>query len=146
MNLKTRTLVLLFILSAAAFCCGAERTDGWMPFGSGFTVEEGEAGNVRPIWRCEAKAPRRCSGLYRRYRYENPSLEPVIYSGWSRSEGVTGGEYCLYLDIYYTDGSTTYGQKVTWPHNVPDWTSRTEVFIPKKPSFSIPTPVQPSKS
>ena len=128
------------LLAACAALCSETLVavdGGWMPFGDGFAAEKDGADNARPIWRCEAKLPRMCGGLCRSFRYPKPSLEPAIYGGWSRSEGVSGGEYCLYLDIYHDDGSATYGQKVTWLRDTPDWTSRTGVYIPKKPVSEI---------
>ena len=128
-----------FLVVCVALCAGVLHGDdgGWVPFGDGFATEVDGEGNARPIWRCEAKPPRMCGGLCRSFRYPKPSLEPAIFSGWSRSEGVSGGEYCLYLDIWHADGSATYGKKVTWPHDTPDWTSRTGFYIPKKPVTEI---------
>ena len=121
----------------AGLCIGALNGGEWMPFGDGFAVEEGASDNARVIWRCESKAPRMCGGLCKSIRYSKPSLEPVIYGGWSRSKDVSGGEYCLYLDVYHSDGSATYGRKVTWSHDTLDWTSRTGVYIPQKPVSEI---------
>ncbi|MCR5751117.1 MAG: DUF4091 domain-containing protein [Kiritimatiellae bacterium] len=127
------------LAACGAICIGALHGDdgGWQPFGDGFATEAGGGDGAHTIWRCEAKMPRMCSGVCRSFRYPKPSLEPLIYGGWSRSEGVSGGECCLFLDVYHDDGTATYGLKVAWPCDTPDWTSRAGFHIPKKPVSEI---------
>ena len=48
-------------------------------------------------------------GLWRTFTYDKPSAEPIVFSGESRCEGVTEGQYCIYLDLWYDDGTPVWG-------------------------------------
>ena len=43
------------------------------------------------------------------FKYDKPSKTPIVYSAESWAEKARAGDYCLWLDIYYSDGSATWG-------------------------------------
>lgn len=62
--------------------------------------------------------------------------EPIIASVESRSEGVEGsasGDYSLYLDLVYTDGTSLWGQTALFDGGTHDWQRREVVILPNKP-------------
>ena len=126
--------LLASVLLSAAQQAGAA---DWDVFGGGVSILPGPADNRRPIWKCVSASDTSCAGICREYHYMTPSLTPVIYRGTSRSEGVEKGEYCIYLDLFHTDGTATYGQKMTWPYDTEDWTERVGAYVPKKPVSRI---------
>ena len=105
----------------------------WKVFGGGVSMEPGAIDSRRPVWKCVSTSDTACAGVCRTYNYPEPSQTPIIYRGLSRSEGVSRGEYCIYLDIFHSDGTEVYGQKMTWRHDTPDWTERVGAYVPKKP-------------
>ena len=64
----------------------------------------------------------------------------LIVSAWSKADGVTGardGDYSLYVDCYYTDGSAIYGQTVDFATGTHDWEHGERVVEPAKPIRNI---------
>ena len=53
------------------------------------------------------------TGLWKSLTYDAPDKTPVMFGGWSRAEGVKAGDYCIYLDVDYADGSHDWGVKRT---------------------------------
>ena len=43
------------------------------------------------------------------FEYDRPDTKPVIFSAESRAENASAADYCLWLDVHYTDGSATWG-------------------------------------
>lgn len=65
---------------------------------------------------------------------------PIVASVWSRAENVGGnpdGDYSIYLDLVFKDGSTLWGQTAPFPVGTKDWNRREVVVYPEKPVKSI---------
>jgi hypothetical protein len=65
---------------------------------------------------------------------------PICFSGWSKAEDVTGEpnlDYSLYLDIYYTDGTWSYGHILTFTTGTHDWEFREAFVVPEKPIAAV---------
>ena len=77
------------------------------------------------------------TGLWKTLTYEAPDKTPVVFGGWSRAEDVKAGDYCVYLDIDYVDGSHNWGQKASWRQGTHDWEKVQSVFFPEKPVSKI---------
>lgn len=61
---------------------------------------------------------------------------PILVRVASRAEGVQGTPgrgYCLYVDIYYTDGTPLYGRIFPFPTGTTDWQVGELVIEPEKP-------------
>jgi len=61
---------------------------------------------------------------------------PIAVRASSRAAGVTGPPgrgYSLYVDIYYTDGTPSYGHVWEFPTGESDWQSGEVLFEPEKP-------------
>ena len=76
-------------------------------------------------------------GLWRTFTYVKPSTVPIFFSGESRCEGVTEGQYCIYLDIWYDDGTPVWGKKAAWAQGTHDWEKTMGAFVPVKPVKKI---------
>jgi len=62
--------------------------------------------------------------------------EPIVAVAWSKAEGVAGspgGDYSLYLDLIYTDGTPQWGQIAPFAVGTHDWQRRQVVVMPEKP-------------
>ena len=60
-------------------------------------------------------------GLWKAFDYDAPDTTPVFYGGESRAENVAVSEYCVYLDVFYADGSVTWGERADFAQGTHDW-------------------------
>ena len=70
-------------------------------------------------------------------KYDNPTSDPIWYGGESRAEEAYASDYCVYLDIHYADGTSTWQKWAKWTGGTHGWEKTASVFIPKKPVKSI---------
>ena len=76
-------------------------------------------------------------GRWKTFTYDKPDRTPVVFGGWSRADGVKAPEYCVYLDVHYSDGSKDWGKRADWRQGTHDWEEARAVFLPKKPVEKI---------
>ena len=68
------------------------------------------------------------------FKYDEPDKSPVWFGGESRCEGVgEGGEYSVFLDIYFADGSHAWALQAMFPRGSHDWVRREVLYAPPKP-------------
>ncbi|MBQ3097025.1 MAG: hypothetical protein IJC66_02615, partial [Kiritimatiellae bacterium] len=77
------------------------------------------------------------AGRWKTFTYDNPDKTPVVFGGWSRAEGVSSRDYCVYLDVHYADGSKDWGKVAPWRQGTHDWEETRAVLIPKQPIAKI---------
>jgi hypothetical protein len=61
-------------------------------------------------------------------------------TGWSKAENVTGaadGNYSLYADVLYSDGTWLYGQTANFSVGTHDWEQKSVTIKPEKPIRSV---------
>ncbi|MBM3472150.1 MAG: hypothetical protein FJX75_02610 [Armatimonadetes bacterium] len=61
---------------------------------------------------------------------------PVVASGWSKAESVSGSpnaDYSVYVDIDFTDGDHLWGQVSPFDTGTHDWQFRQVIIVPEKP-------------
>jgi len=66
--------------------------------------------------------------------------EPIVAVAWSKAEGVGGGrngDYSLYLDLLYSDGTPLWGQVDPFNIGTGDWEKAQVVVFPEKPVKSV---------
>ncbi|MBR4937510.1 MAG: DUF4091 domain-containing protein [Kiritimatiellae bacterium] len=74
------------------------------------------------------------------FEYDRPDTKPVIFSAESRAENASATDYCLWLDVHYTDGSATWGMGdacAPCRQGTHGWEKTTGVFRPEKPVKKI---------
>ena len=55
------------------------------------------------------------------FKYDTPDKSPVWFGGESRCEGVgEGGEYSVFIDIYFADGSHAWALQAMFPRGSHD--------------------------
>ena len=65
--------------------------------------------------------------------FQDINKNPIVFSGESLAQKAGfGGDYCLYLDIYYADGSIKYGVKAKWKTGTHSWEKAIMCFYPDK--------------
>lgn len=65
---------------------------------------------------------------------------PIIISGWSRAENVSGAadsNYALYADLIYADGTHLYGQVAPFSTGTHDWEQKSVTIHPQRPVTSL---------
>ncbi len=65
---------------------------------------------------------------------------PVIVTGWSRAENVSGPDdrgYAIYIDALYADGTPLWGVVSSFSTGTHDWEERRCVVLPEKPLRAI---------
>jgi len=127
-------VVLKKILKAPAERGNLLRADRWRAFGEGFR-REGEA------LVCDNGADRTARrGASQTVVLNQKRPEPIVAAAWSKAEGVGGGgggDYSLYLDLVYTDGTPLWGQVAPFAGGTHDWQRRQAVVMPAKPVRSL---------
>ena len=72
------------------------------------------------------------------FSYDVPDRRPIWFGGESRSENVGhGGQYCIFIDIFYADGSHTWAKQAQFPVGTHGWVRSESVFVPPKPVKAI---------
>jgi len=106
------------------------KADAWRAWGRGFRREGG-------MFVCDngtdAKAHR---GASQTIVLDQGRPDPIVATAWSKAEGVTGnagGDYSLYLDLLYTDGTPLWGQIAPFDVGTHDWQRREVIVFPAKP-------------
>lgn len=76
-------------------------------------------------------------GLWRTFEYDEPSDAPIVFSGESRCEGAFARDYCIWLDIWYDDGTPVWQRRADWTPGTHDWERTIGAFVPKRPVKKI---------
>ena len=113
----------------------ADRLGAWASYGRGYVLDATEVQSGRLAVRCESKGPEDGMGIAQVIRYDRPDKRPIIVGGWSKAEGVGGGgDYCLYLDIIYDDGTPWWGQTAAWTRGLTAGSTRQKCSSPRSRS------------
>ncbi len=89
---------------------------------------------------CHNKAATEGSGLLQIVELNQDKPTPIVASGWSKAQNVSGqedGNYAIYLDILYQDGTPLYGQVAPFACGTHDWQQSTVTVTPAKPIKSV---------
>lgn len=76
-------------------------------------------------------------GLWQTVVYETPSAEPVYFSGESRCEAAQARDYCLFLDIWYDNGTTSWSIQAPFRQGTHGWEKAAGAFVPVRPVKKI---------
>jgi hypothetical protein len=108
----------------------------WRSYGA-YVIDRGVKHGGGQSIRCELSPERNISGVMQEITFVDPNTEPIVFGGWSRAENVRSFDYCIYLDIWYTDGSNTWGVRANWKDITHDWQRVIQAFSPRKPIKKI---------
>jgi len=111
----------------------------WSRWEGGFAADASVTRSGRQSLRLETDALRAPVGAHQSVALNQKNVTPLIVRGWCKTEKVGGDRSgcCLYVDIYYADGTKLYGQKLLFDHGTHDWQFR-EMRIPTtKPARSV---------
>lgn len=107
---------------------------GVHPYNEGFVETDG-------VYVCDAgEATDKAFGVARRYVLNQEAAAPIVATGWSRAENVSGSagnDYSLYIDLEYADGQMLWGQTAPFATGDSDWTQERVAIFPEKPIKSL---------
>ena len=111
------------------------RPGDFQPFESGYQFEDG-------IYICDNGTDNTARrGVSQRVMLHQTRPEPIIAEAWSKAENVSGspsgGEYGIYIDLIYEDGTPLWGQSVAFDTGTHDWQKKTLTIFPPKPVRSL---------
>jgi len=109
----------------------------WTNYGRGSVVDRTVFHSGQQSVQCTARGDKDGMGVLQVIRYDKPDKRPIILGGWSKAENVHGGDYCVYLDILYDDGTPLWGQRSDWRGGTHDWEYNASMCHPKKPVKEI---------
>ncbi len=119
---------------------GDVESSGWQPFEHGFRLAPGAGRNNSSALRCENASADQASGASQTLELNQAAPAPLVASGWSRAEGVSGSSdagYALYVDITYQDGSNLWGQTANFATGTHGWQRVEFSIFPAKPIRSL---------
>ena len=121
---------------------GFERADTgalppWTPYNKGFALAAGGHAGRQAIV-CRAADNDTILGIEQDVTFDPPLRHPLRISGWSKAkEAAGGGDYCIYLDCFYDDGTPLWGVKAPFATGTHDWQYSENTFAPDKPIRKI---------
>ena len=95
---------------------------------------EGRSGSIALA--CETTNTTVWCGASQTIPLNRTNVVPLVLSGWSKAEAVSGGtdsDYSLYVDILYQDGTPLWGQTAQFSVGTHDWQQRQITIYPEKP-------------
>ena len=72
-------------------------------------------------------------GLWKKFEFDKPDTTPIVFGGESRGENVFTERYCIYLDMWYEDGTPVWGVQQHWTQGSHDWEKIVSAYVPTKP-------------
>ncbi|MCX6378192.1 MAG: hypothetical protein NT023_01740 [Armatimonadetes bacterium] len=154
---KLRLLTPLFVLFALSYTCafaqqpplknggfeGGGGTDGkgggvpyWSPYESGYDVDRVVFHSGEQAIRCDVSRIEKKRGASVVILLDQKQPLPIVITAWSRADSVSGvrdGDYSLYIDIIYQDGTPQWGQFAPFNTGTHDWEKRQLLIHPQKP-------------
>ena len=112
-----------------------EEGSPWQISGPDITFDGAAHGGERCVGFANA-AEDDISDIFQQVDLERSRPFPLVISGWSRAEDVSGDadlQYSLWADLQYTDGSFLYGQAVPFDAGSHDWQFRELTIHPAQP-------------
>ena len=108
--------------------------DAWRPWGEGF-VRDGD------VFVCDNGVDDRVQrGASQTIVLDQKQPEPIVARAWSQAEAIGGsrnGDYALYLDLTYQDGTPLWGQVDAFNVGTHDWEEAEVMIFPEKPVQSV---------
>ena len=76
-------------------------------------------------------------GLWRTFEYDEPTDAPIFFTGESHAEDVAAQDYCLFLDLWYDDGTPVWARRAEWTQGSHGWERTSGAFVPERPVKKI---------
>ena len=117
-----------------------ERAVGWQGWELGYQVDEQASHGGRRSARCHNDSPEEHRGVFAVVTLNQRVPAPIIAECWSKAQGASGGvdgDYSLYLDLEYSDGTPLWGQLAPFSPGTHGWQRREVTVWPAKPVKTV---------
>ena len=87
-------------------------------------------------FRCTNTQPTDISGLSYKLTINQATATPLVISGLSKSNAVTGSadpNYAVVVDLEFADGTSSFGYTLQYDTGTHDWQSKCGTIAPGKP-------------
>jgi len=113
----------------------------WSRYGAGgYSLDTQEKHGGSRSLRCVNAVASGESGAIQSVELDQEQPVPIVVTGWSKCQDVAGasdGNYALYLDIVYRDGTNLFGQIAPFACGTHDWQASSVTVKPPKPVKSL---------
>ncbi len=113
---------------------GAEARN-WSLAGAGYDLAPGRGGGQ--AMHCQSTEYKQTRGAMQEVTFDPPLRHPFMVSGWSKARNAEGSDYCLYMDVWYEDGTNLWGQRQSFKSGTHGWEYLEYVFEVAKPVTKI---------
>jgi hypothetical protein len=113
---------------------------GWQKWGDGGQIARGAGRDGSAAFGAERNENDPARGIQQVLILNQTRPEPVFVEGWSKAENVGGtrdGNYGIYCDVTYSDGTNLWGVTQGFAVGTHDWQKEKLVVSPEKPIKSL---------
>ena len=103
-------------------------------------IDGSQAHGGRQSLKLHNNSPTERSGASQTITLNQEAPRPIVVRGHARAESVSGHQgrgFCIYVDIYYTDGTPLYGQTIDWQTGTTGWQHGQLTIEPAKPIRNV---------
>jgi hypothetical protein len=133
---RISALLAVFLLAAARVTAAPLPIPAAQPFEAGFALDSAHPYDGAPSLRCTNAAALDKRGVEWDYDLDQKRATPLVMTGWSRAEAVSGvddADYAIYADLLFDDGSHGYGYAAAFATGTHDWQRRRLTITPGRP-------------
>lgn len=107
--------------------------DKWNAYNKGCEVSA-DAHSGKSAIHCQSDTEDQILGVMQEITFDPPLQHPLKFTGWSKAKDVGGGgDYCIYLDCFYDDGTPLWGMRADFATGTHGWQQVEQSFDPGKP-------------
>src|SRR5579871_2310851 len=113
-----------------------ERAAGWEPYEAGYVPDSAVRHSGTSSLRCVNTRSDEGRGAMYMLTLNQKRPTPLLVSGWSRAENVSGtvnSDYAIYVDLELADGTPLWGQTAPFGTGTHDWQHRQVLIASTKP-------------
>jgi hypothetical protein len=149
---RTLTALVVWLLCLPGFCTaqqgpnllnysGFEGTQSaiaayWHPWYDGYALDTSQPHSGSQCIRMSNQALNQISSAYQTFHLNQNIARPILLSGWSRTSSVSGladGNFAVYADLTYTDGTRLNGKNAPFAVGTHGWQQSSIQVTPAKP-------------
>ena len=113
---------------------------GWSRNEGTSEIDTSHAHDGKASIRLSNQSPSQNTSVSQTITLNQKTPQPISVRGHAKAENVSGHPgkgFCIYVDIYYTDGTPLYGQTINWQTGTTDWQHGEMTIRPTKPIRNV---------
>ncbi|MGB9772181.1 MAG: putative glycoside hydrolase [Candidatus Kapaibacteriota bacterium] len=114
------------------------KPDAWKPYRKGYIYDTTglNAQHLRRSIKVVNATPEDTGGAYTTIYLNQQNIGPILVSGWSKAENVSGksdNDYSIYVDFFRKDGQPWYGRSSRFSTGTHDWEYTATIYYYDQP-------------